>query len=131
MIPEHDNIKRYCCQDCDSIFYTNPNNVVGALCIRDNKILMAKRDINPRKIKMAYSMFSLPHINQVHMFFLADLLDDNYGPTFESSDVRLFDIDEILWDEIAFPTVKKTLEYYIEDLKKGDFIFREEDIKLW
>ena len=49
MIPEHDNIKRYCCQDCDSIFYTNPNNVVGALCIRDNKILMAKRDINPRK----------------------------------------------------------------------------------
>ena len=42
-----------------------------------------------------------------------------------------FDIDEILWDEIAFPTVKKTLEYYIEDLKKGDFIFREEDIKLW
>jgi ADP-ribose pyrophosphatase len=140
------------------------NNVVGALCVRDNKILMAKRDINPRKglwtlpagfmenaetlqegairetfeetgskakIKMAYSMFSLPHINQVHMFFLADLLDDNYGPTFESSDVRLFDIDEILWDEIAFPTVKKTLEYYIEDLKKGDFIFREEDIKLW
>ena len=83
------------------------------------------------KIKMAYSMFSLPHINQVHMFFLADLLDDNYGPTFESSDVRLFDVDEILWDEIAFPTVKKTLEYYIEDLKKGDFIFREEDIKLW
>ena len=80
---------------------------------------------------MAYSMFSLPHINQVHMFFLADLLDDNYGPTFESSDVRLFDINDILWDEIAFPTVKKTLEYYIEDLKKGDFIFREEDIKLW
>ena len=76
-------------------------------------------------------MFSLPHINQVHMFFLADLLDDNFGPTFESSDVQLFDTKEILWDEIAFPTVKKTLEYYIEDLKKNKFIFREEDIKLW
>lgn len=76
-------------------------------------------------------MFSLPHINQVHMFFLADLLDDNYGPTFESSEVRLFDIEEILWDEIAFPTVKKTLEYYIEDSKKGEFIFREEGIKFW
>ena len=83
------------------------------------------------RIKMAYSMFSLPHINQVHMFFLADLLDDNYGPTFESSDVKLFDVEEILWDELAFPTVKKTLEYYIEDLKKGEFIFREENIKLW
>ena len=42
-------IYEYCCQDCGTIFYTNPNNVVGALCIRDNKILMAKRDIDPRK----------------------------------------------------------------------------------
>ena len=41
-------MKRYCCKDCGTIFYTNPNLVVGALCIRDNKILMAKRNINPR-----------------------------------------------------------------------------------
>jgi hypothetical protein len=80
---------------------------------------------------MPYTMFSLPHINQVHMFFLANLLDDNFGPTFESSEVKLFTIDEILWDEIAFPTVEKTLQYYIKDLETGDFIFREEDIKLW
>ena len=48
-IPEHDNLKRYCCSDCGTIFYTNPNMVVGALCIRNKKILMAKRNINPRK----------------------------------------------------------------------------------
>ena len=163
-IPEGDNMKRYCCKDCGTIFYTNPNLVVGALCIRDNKILMAKRNINPRiglwtlpagfmenaetlqdgalretfeetgskaEITMPYTMFSLPHINQVHMFFLANLLDDNFGPTFESSEVKLFTIDEILWDEIAFPTVEKTLKYYIEDLKEGSFSFREKDIKLW
>ena len=163
-IPEGDNMKRYCCKDCGTIFYTNPNLVVGALCIRDSKILMAKRNINPRiglwtlpagfmenaetlqegalretfeetgskaVITMPYTMFSLPHINQVHMFFLANLLDDNFGPTFESSEVKLFTIDEILWDEIAFPTVEKTLQYYIKDLETGDFIFREEDIKLW
>ena len=157
-------MKRYCCKDCGAIFYTNPNLVVGALCIRDNKILMAKRNINPRiglwtlpagfmenaetlqegalretfeetgskaEITMPYTMFSLPRINQVHMFFLANLLDDNFGPTFESSEVKLFTIDEILWDEIAFPTVEKTLQYYIKDLETGDFIFREEDIKLW
>ena len=80
---------------------------------------------------MPYTMFSLPHINQVHMFYLADLLDENFGPTVESSEVKLFQIDEILWDEIAFPTVKKTLEYYIEDKEIDKFIFREEDIKLW
>ena len=150
-VPEGDNLKRYCCDECETIFYTNPNIVVGALCMRDGKILMAKRNINPRRglwtlpagflenaetlqdgalretfeetgskaeIIMPYTMFSLPHINQVHMFFRANLLDDNFGPTFESSEVKLFTIDEILWDEIAFPTVEKTLQYYIKDLEK-------------
>ena len=83
------------------------------------------------EIIMPYTMFSLPHINQIHMFYLADLLDDNFGPTAESSEVKLFKNDEILWDEIAFPTVEKTLKYYLEDLEKDNFIFREEDIKLW
>ena len=55
----------------------------------------------------------------------------NFGPTIESSEVKLFTIDEILWDEIAFPTVEKTLQYYIKDLETGNFIFREDDIKLW
>ena len=163
-VPEGDNLKRYYCPECDTIFYTNPNVVVGALCIRNDKILMAERNINPRKglwtlpagfmenaetlqdgalretfeetgskakVKMPYTLFSLPHINQIHMFFLADLLDEDFGPTSESSEVRLFTIDEILWDEIAFPTVTKTLKYYIEDLEKDNYIFREEDIKLW
>ena len=49
IIPEGDHLKRYCCSECGTIFYTNPNMIVGALCIRDNKILMAKRNIHPRK----------------------------------------------------------------------------------
>ena len=80
---------------------------------------------------MPYTMFSLPHINQVHLFYLADLLDDNFGPTSESIEVKLFSEDEIPWDEIAFPTVERTLKLYLEDVKTGDFIFRDEDINLW
>ena len=48
-VPADDNLKRHICADCEVIHYTNPNMVVGALCIRDNKILMAKRNIHPRK----------------------------------------------------------------------------------
>ncbi|MDA9315246.1 NUDIX hydrolase [Gammaproteobacteria bacterium] len=162
--PQGDNIKRYCCPDCNNIFYTNPNMIVGAICIRDNKILLAKRNIHPRKglwtlpagfmenaetlkvgalretmeetmseasVVMPYTMFSLPHINQVHLFYLADLLDDNFGPTSESIEVKLFSEEEIPWDEIAFPTVERTLKLYLEDVKTGDFIFRDEDINLW
>ena len=138
--------------------------IVAAICIRDNKILLAKRNIHPRKglwtlpagfmenaetlkvgalretmeetmseasVVMPYTMFSLPHINQVHLFYLADLLDDNFGPTSESIEVKLFSEDEIPWDEIAFPTVERTLKLYLEDVKTGDFIFRDEDINLW
>ena len=83
------------------------------------------------KVVMPYTMFSLPHINQVHLFYLADLLDENFGPTTESMEVKLFTKDEILWDELAFPTVERTLKYYIEDSKTGNFIFRDEDITLW
>ena len=83
------------------------------------------------KVIMPYSMFSLPHINQVHLFYLADLLDDNFGPTSESMEVKLFSEDEIPWDELAFPTVERTLKLYLEDVKTGDFIFRDEDINLW
>jgi ADP-ribose pyrophosphatase YjhB (NUDIX family) len=163
-IPKDDHLKRYNCPECNKIFYTNPNMIVGAICIRDEKILMAKRNIHPRKglwtlpagfmenaetlqagalretmeetgsvakAIMPYTMFSLPHINQVHLFYLADLLDDNFGPTTESMEVRLFSEDEILWDELAFPTVERTLKYYLEDSKTKNFIFREEDINLW
>jgi hypothetical protein len=73
----------------------------------------------------------LPHINQVHLFYLADLLDENFGPTSESMEVKLFSKDEILWNELAFPTVERTLKYYIEYTENNDFIFREEDITLW
>jgi hypothetical protein len=71
------------------------------------------------------------NINLVHLFYLADLLDDNFGPTSESIEVKLFREDEIPWDEIAFPTVERTLKLYLEDVKTGDFIFRDEDINLW
>ena len=163
-IPEGDHVKRYICSDCKTIHYTNPNMVVGALCIKDDKILMAKRNIQPRKdlwtlpagfmenaetlqqgairetfeetgshakVIQPYTLFSLPHINQVHMFFLAELLDENFGPTTESQAVELHGEDEILWDQIAFPTVEKTLKYYFADKKENKFIFREEDITLW
>ena len=127
-IPEDDNRKRYCCNDCGTIFYTNPNIVVGTLSTLDNKILIAKRSIHPRKDKWTlpagflenaetmqagalretleetqataeiikpYTIISLPHISQIHVFYLAKLLSDSFGPTNESSEVKLIEISEI------------------------------------
>ena len=163
-IPADDNLKRYCCSACDSIFYTNPNIIVGTLCVKGGQVLLCKRNIEPRfgfwtlpagfmenaetlqegalretkeetqvtpKIISPYTAFSLTHISQVHFFYLADLNNEKFGPTPESTAVELFDEQSVPWDQMAFPTVTKTLEYYFEDRKNNTFPFREEAIKLW
>ena len=77
-----------------------------------------------------YTVISLPHISQIHVFYLAKLLSDSFGPTNESSEVKLVETSEIPWDELAFPTVSMTLKYFVEDSKKDNFEFREEEILL-
>lgn len=48
IIPEGDHLPRYCCSNCGTIHYTNPNVVVGCLATWEGKILLAKRAIEPR-----------------------------------------------------------------------------------
>ena len=60
-------------------------------------------------------VYSLPKVNQVYLHFLAKLNDLNFGPTSESSDVRLFSKEEIPWDEIAFHSSVYALEKYFEN----------------
>ena len=48
-IPAGDHLQRFVCQNCETIHYQNPNLVVGAIATHQGKILLAKRDIEPRK----------------------------------------------------------------------------------
>jgi len=62
-----------------------------------------------------YRLFDLPYINQVYMFFRAQLVGGDYGVGPESTEVGLFSEAEIPWDEIAFPVVHRTLKEYFQD----------------
>jgi hypothetical protein len=62
-----------------------------------------------------YQLFDLPHINQVHVFFRAELADLDFAVGVESLEVRLFEEHEIPWGELAFRTVTRTLECYYRD----------------
>ena len=75
-----------------------------------------------------YTLFNLPSINQVYMFFRAELAALEFNPGPESEDVALFSEAEIPWDEIAFPVVKSTLEHYFQDLKTNHFPVRMFDV---
>lgn len=75
-----------------------------------------------------YSMYNLAYINQVYLLFRARLLDLEFSPGAESLEVKLFDEQEIPWDELAFRPVKFTLQRYFVDRKTGRFPFFMEDL---
>jgi ADP-ribose pyrophosphatase YjhB (NUDIX family) len=68
-----------------------------------------------------FSMLSVPHVNQVHLFYRARLLDRNFGPGEESLEVALFDEADVPWQDIAFRTTSTTLQHYFADRKRGAF----------
>lgn len=71
-----------------------------------------------------YTLFNLPHINQIYLLFRSRLLDLDYGAGAESLDVGLFEEHEIPWDEIAFPVVRETLRLFFKDREQADFPLR-------
>ena len=72
---------------------------------------------------------SVPHISQVHIFFLTHMENAQHAQsTSESLEVKLFEINDIPWQEIAFPTVKKTLRHYLDDVAAGNIQTRVFDI---
>ena len=75
-----------------------------------------------------YSMFNLPHIDQVYLLFRGRLLDLEFGPGAESLEVGLFREADIPWDRLAFPVVRETLRLYFADRNDGAFRLRSGDI---
>jgi ADP-ribose pyrophosphatase YjhB (NUDIX family) len=48
-IPEGDNRERMVCADCGHVAYENPKVVVGSVVVADDRVLMCRRAIEPRR----------------------------------------------------------------------------------
>ncbi|TXF12173.1 NUDIX hydrolase [Pelomicrobium methylotrophicum] len=68
-----------------------------------------------------YTVYNLPHVNQVYMMFRARLLDLDFRPGEESLEVKLFGEPEVPWNELAFRTIHATLRNYFADRGRGEF----------
>ena len=77
----------------------------------------------------AFSMISVPYVNQVHVFYRARLLDLDFKPGVESLEVALFEEAKMPWKDIAFRTVGLTLKHWFADRARGTFGFHAEDLK--
>jgi ADP-ribose pyrophosphatase YjhB (NUDIX family) len=161
-IPDDGDTKtRAVCPACNTIHYVNPLNVVGTIPVWGNKVLLCKRNIEPRKGKWTlpagfmelgettaegaaretveeagaqfemqalFSLINVARVGQVHLFYRATLLSPEFDPGTETQEAVLFDEADIPWDEIAFRTVKETLEHFFADRRAGHFGFHVLDI---
>jgi ADP-ribose pyrophosphatase YjhB (NUDIX family) len=156
-----DTRQRAVCPACNTIHYENPLNVVGTVPVWGDKVLLCKRNIEPRwgkwtlpagfmelgettaegaaretdeeagaKFEMQglFSVMNVPRVGQVHMFYRARLLSDAFDPGHETIEALLFDEADIPWGEIAFRTVKETLECFFADRRKGEYGIHHIDI---
>ena len=73
------------------------------------------------EIDRLLAVFSIPRLSQVQLIFRARLASPEVAPGPESTDVRLARWDEIPWDEIAFPSVRWSLDAWRQTRGKMDF----------
>jgi len=79
-----------------------------------------------------FTLLNVARVHQVHMFYLATLADLDFAPGEESLEVKMFTEAEIPWDDLAFPTIRTTLELFFADRVKmregGSYGFHTQDI---
>ncbi|MES3025630.1 MAG: NUDIX hydrolase [Pseudomonadota bacterium] len=80
-----------------------------------------------------FTLLNVAQVHQVHLFYMARLLDLDFAAGIESLEVKLFSEREIPWDELAFQTIRTTLELFFADRVKmqeggGAYGFHSQDI---
>ena len=86
------------------------------------------------KLGKLFTLLNVARVHQVHMFYLAELLDLDFAPGEESLEVKMFTEQEIPWDDLAFPTIRTTLELFFADRARmlegdgADYGFHAHDI---
>jgi len=76
-----------------------------------------------------YGLYNLTFVNQVYVIFRCRLVDEDFAPGAESSEVRLLTKDQVPWDDLAFSSIRETLKRYFRDRPKGSFPLHMADIE--
>lgn len=68
-----------------------------------------------------FTMLDVVHVGQLHLIYRARLLDLDFDPGPETSELAMVELDAIPWDDLAFRTIRRSLEHYVADLATGSF----------
>lgn len=160
-VPPGDSLPRHVCDSCKTIHYRNPLVVVGTITEWEDRILLCRRAIEPRRglwtlpagfmelgettaqaalretleeakarveLREPFALLSVPHVDQVHLFYRAKLLDGAFAPGEETLEAALFRESDIPWKEIAFRTVSTALRHFFADRIAGTMSFHAGEI---
>ena len=75
-----------------------------------------------------HSIYSLKHANQVYMMYRGILKDGKMEAGEETSEVALYEEQDIPWNEIAFPVVSQMLKLYFKDRVQNKFCLHEGEL---
>lgn len=119
-IPEGDNRERLVCPDCGFINYENPKIVVGAVCTWDEKVLLCRRAINPRR-----GLWTIPagfmELNETAVV----------GAQREAKEEACADIDiDGLIGVYTIPRISQVQLIYRATIRDGKFDIGEETLEL-
>jgi len=159
--PPDDNRDRAICTVCGTVHYENPLNVVGTVPVFAGKVLLCRRNIEPRRgfwtlpagfmelgettaegalretieeagaeieLEALFTVLNVVHVGQVHLYYRARMTSARLDPGPETIEAQLFDESEIPWGELAFRTVRFTLECFFADRRRGHFATHNADI---
>jgi len=73
------------------------------------------------RIGELFTVIDVPHVDQVHLYFLAQALGPELDPGPESLEARYYDEADIPWEQLSFRTVSSTLRHFLEDRRRGRF----------
>jgi len=68
-----------------------------------------------------FSLVNVTRVGQVHLFYRATLLSNQFAPGVETLEARLFYEADIPWEQMAFRTVSETLKRFFADRRQGHY----------
>ena len=74
-----------------------------------------------------YRVFDIPSINQVYIFYRAELDSPHFEAGIESLEVAFFDEADIPWQQLAFPVMTDILKEYFSDRAGNKFPVRSSE----
>jgi ADP-ribose pyrophosphatase YjhB (NUDIX family) len=75
-----------------------------------------------------FSVLNVVRVGQLHLFYRARMTSPHLDPGSETLEARLFEEDEVPWEQIAFRTVRETLLAFFADRRRGQFGLHTADI---